>query len=427
VSQQIITWLLFWPLLCLIAEQAVYFSGPARSADAYNMGAAFTGARASHSDYASYIETVCELCFILAARLKIAAVLQRNILIPFLLVLAASSALWSYSALITVQMSIYVVLTTLFALYLSVRLSTDQLMRTLMFMGTITALLSILFAEALPSYGIFAGYGGGAWQGICNHKNTLGRDMGFLLTPVFFTDSHTRLQKLLYISLLLFVLIMSQSKGAWLYTLGTLCFVGALHLTRRLRQQEALLVVLCGTAFAAVIATVIVLNANALFSALGKDPTMSGRTVIYREVWHSILKHPVLGYGYGAFWNLNPESFRIGTSVGWTNIGYSENGVLELALQLGLVGVLAVAALLGKAIYQGISCLRAPLYTPQVGWFVTILFYAALTNIDAGWLLTAHLLDWVLIVIACVGLNQAAKRRLQPARLSATVNCAASE
>jgi hypothetical protein len=41
---------------------------------------------------------------------------------------------------------------------------------------------------------------------------------------------------------------------------------------------------------------------------------------------------------------------------------------------------------------------------------MSILFYVTLTNIDAGWLLTPHLLDWVLIIVACVGLNDAVSR-----------------
>jgi hypothetical protein len=78
---------------------------------------------------------------------------------------------------------------------------------------------------------------------------------------------------------------------------------------------------------------------------------------------------------------------------------------MELALQIGFVGVGLVVAMIGKAVIQGIRLLRSPSYSPRVGWFLTILLLAALTNIEAGWLLTADTLDWVLILIACIGLN----------------------
>jgi O-antigen ligase len=118
------------------------------------------------------------------------------------------------------------------------------------------------------------------------------------------------------------------------------------------------------------------------------------------------VKHPILGYGFGGFWYPgNFECQRIRLALHWPGIGYSENGLMELALQIGFVGVGLVVAMIGKAVIQGIRLLRSPSYSPRVGWFLTILLLAALTNIEAGWLLTADTLDWVLILIACIGLN----------------------
>ena len=92
-------------------------------------------------------------------------------------------------------MCVEVGLCTLFACYLSARYTTERFMQLLIFMGVIAALLSIFFALALPSYGIFQGYAGGAWQGICKHKNALGVSMAFLLTPIFFTNHLRALAK----------------------------------------------------------------------------------------------------------------------------------------------------------------------------------------------------------------------------------------
>ena len=74
-------------------------------------------------------------------------------------------------------------------------------------------------------------------------------------------------------------------------------------------------------------------------------------------------------------------------------------------LHRGRVGVGLVAWMIVKAWIQGIRLLRSPHYSPRLGWFLTILFLAALTNIDAGWLLATGTLDWVMIVIACLGLQ----------------------
>jgi hypothetical protein len=62
--------------------------------------------------------------------------------------------------------------------------------------------------------------------------------------------------------------------------------------------------------------------------------------------------------------------------------------------------------MIATAVARAVKLLRSPFYTPRVGWFLTIIVLAMFTNIDAGWFLTSDTLDWVLIVIACIGLNE---------------------
>jgi exopolysaccharide production protein ExoQ len=405
VSQQLISWLLFWPLLTLIARQAVYFTGPAVSASAYQNGAAMAGARGSH--YYLYVDLMILFGFVCARHQHILTVLKQNLLIPSMLVLALCSSLWSASFMITVQMCIEVGLCTLFACYLSGRFRTERLMQLLILMGVAAALLSVAFAVALPSYGVFHGYGSSSWQGICNHKNTLGVSMAFLLTPIFFTKAYGRGRKVVYIGLLLFLIYKSQSRGAWFDTAGMLIFVGWLTLMRKVNLRDVRLLLLV-TATASVAGVLIGVHFWPLLAAtVGKDATMTGRTAIYSEIWQSIMKRPFFGYGFGGFWYPGSlESQRVGLALGWPNIGYSENGVLELALQIGFVGVALVFAMMGRAICQGVRLLRSPMYTPRVGWFLTIFFLVALTNIDAGWFMTADTLDWVLVIVGCIGMNE---------------------
>ncbi len=134
---------------------------------------------------------------------------------------------------------------------------------------------------------------------------------------------------------------------------------------------------------------------------------MTGRTEIYSEVWQTILKRPWFGYGFGGFWFPGSlESQRIGIAIGWPGIGYAENGVLELALQMGLVGVAIVFWFIFRAFFQGSAAAAFPvLLAPR--WLVSFdPGDCAFTNIDAGWFMSSDTLDWVLIVIACVGLNR---------------------
>jgi hypothetical protein len=80
-----------------------------------------------------------------------------------------------------------------------------------------------------------------------------------------------------------------------------------------------------------------------------------------------------------------------------------------------------VLLMLGRAAIQGIRLLRSPYYSPRIGWFLTILFLAALSNINAGWLLVSDKLDWVLILIACIGLEIETRRARETLALQAPV------
>jgi len=408
ISQQVLTWLLFWPLLCLIARQAPYFAGPARDAISYDQGAS-AGARADY--HASlYVMMAIQAAFAFAGKRKVWATLKQNPLVLGGLLLIFISVLWTGSVTNTLHMGVEVSLCTFFACYLSTRMTTERLMSQLMFMGVAASVLSVFFVVALPAYGLFAGYGSSTWQGICDHKNTLGLSMAYLLTPVFFARQFSNWKRLLYGVLVLFMIVMSQSRGAWAYTAGIFGFVGCLYLIRRFRSRESPLLSILILVVVATACVVAISHFAAITSMLGKSASMSGRTGIYREVWHSIMKAPILGYGYGSFWFINPEAARIGYAIGWPNIGYAESGVLELALQLGLLGVALVLFMLGRAVMQAVRLVRSPLYTPRIGWFSTILFLAALTNIDAGWLLVSSTLDWVMILIACIGLESETRR-----------------
>jgi O-antigen ligase len=343
---------------------------------------------------------------------KIKTVLLRNRLILLGLILTVVSALWSATPLLTLRMSVELILSTGFTCYLAARFQPERLMNLLLMFGLIAALFSIILVLFMPKYGLFHGYGSGAWQGICNHKNSLGIAMAFLLTPVFFVQKPFLL-KACYSALLLFMVAMSQSRGAWLETLGTLAFVVWLFAFRKCQGKESVVLLMVTAAAVTVIVILGIWYLGPITRMLGKDPTLTGRTGIYTTVFDSILRSPILGYGYGAFWKFDPESFRIAIRLKWMNIGYAENGFLELALQLGIVGVLVVLAMFIKAIRQSIFLIRSGLYTPRIGWYLTIIVLDLLTNIDSGWLMVSHTLDWSLTMVACIGLANEV-RRIQP-------------
>jgi O-antigen ligase len=72
-----------------------------------------------------------------------------------------------------------------------------------------------------------------------------------------------------------------------------------------------------------------------LAGQLGRDPSLTDRTVIWKTVLNEHT-NPILGTGYESFW-LGPRLQRIWQVVG--NINEAHNGYLEVYLNLGVIGV----------------------------------------------------------------------------------------
>jgi O-antigen ligase len=94
--------------------------------------------------------------------------------------------------------------------------------------------------------------------------------------------------------------------------------------------------------------------ANGLFgindrviAALGKDPTLTGRT----EVWQYLLKapiNPVLGEGFESFW-LSDTAKNLNAMYDANSVNFNEahNGYLETYLNLGLLGLGLTIGMIG--------------------------------------------------------------------------------
>ena len=402
-------WLLLLPLLYIGANgQLSLLNLGANSGDMTQNGNLLRTAQSVRPQVVWYYLTMAG--YALVGHKLILRVALQNKLLLLAPAFAALSAAWSVSPTLTLRTTFELLMTTGFAFYLSARYSTERLMKIMVYLGWISAVLSLLLVVLAPAVGVYHRDSSGAWQGIFSHKNFLGVGMAFFLTPIFFVRGRLG-GKIAYSMTLLFLVARSQSRGAWFVTAGLLMFAGWTALSHRVKKREFLLSIIVVAAIAVFLVALGVAYYEPLMRWIGKDPTMTGRTDIYAAVLHSILKHPVLGYGYAAFWFLNPESVNIGLQIGWAAIGYAENGILEMGLQVGLVGLVLIFIPIVRAIGQGLRLLQPRNYNPRIGWFCAILFVELATNIDAGAILTPTTMSWTLTIIAVVGLANEYRNR----------------
>ncbi len=138
-------------------------------------------------------------------------------------------------------------------------------------------------------------------------------------------------------------------------------------------------------------------NADMLFAAVGKDPTLTGRTQLWPFVMEMIWKHPWFGYGYGGFWQgWNGESAYIWRAVGWTPT-HPHNGFLALWLDLGLLGLGLFFLGFWRSYLQALTWVRKS-KTAVALWPLLYMTYVVLINIAETSLLSSNNITWILYV-----------------------------
>ena len=73
-------------------------------------------------------------------------------------------------------------------------------------------------------------------------------------------------------------------------------------------------------------------------SLLGRNETLTGRDEIGRSVLDVASRNPLLGVGYGGYWGLQTEI------TSQHHVHQSHNGYLDVYLQVGIVGIVALFA-----------------------------------------------------------------------------------
>ena len=209
---------------------------------------------------------------------------------------------------------------------------------------------------------------------IHNHKNNLGIAMTFAMlvsAPYFFTRK-SWLGRLFWLFILgsgLALLIASRSKTSLNLVLISLVaasiLVGVMALPRRLLASAVAVSIcfVCGSVFFWLCFT-IVPGDNPL--APLRDVTFTQRTDVWQFVLSEIAKRPLLGAGYGSFWDINPAiqpSLQSGLWFSQADSPTNEahNGYLDLLVSVGAIGFgLAIMVLLLWAT-RGLLLLRRAL------------------------------------------------------------------
>lgn len=411
-------WMLMIPMLTFAAASQFSFQAGAQNTDAgASLAGAATGSEATGMREL-LIVTYLILMTLTATRYKrvIAMALEMKAM-TCLALLAVLSAVWSQQRSVSFIHGGYYLLDTLFAYWLITKLPSAQIRTYVMMIGSVVSACSIFMVLAFPRFGLVGTMAHlGAWQGIFAEKNHAGGAMVFLLTPVVDFSRRLNFKRALYAAVVLFLILMSQSRTAWIAAVLYPLFMLTLYLAKRVESRLALLVVVGVVTTVGVSSAVIIPNLAEILGLFGRDLTLTGRTEVWKLVVQAIAEHPILGYGFSAFWQgLTGESGKIILTLGWA-FGYAHDGYLEVLLQVGIVGLIVVLCILFNAIWDGWKCFEGS-QDPVVSWYIGLLFLTLYYNFDEETYFFCHNQNTFLLLLACCGLRLAA-RNVALARVS---------
>lgn len=351
---------------------------------------------------------ICLSFILLKAARGIRAILGENLLLIAFPVLALASTIWSQDPPKSALYSVFLFFSIAFAAWLADRFDDFEIMELLTITGMIAGIASIAVVILWPARGLDHVHDN-AWQGLFYSKNHCGRMMLFLALPAFHLPNTTRYAyRWIYLGIAVLLIAESRSETTLILLALYLLFLISIRFFRRFPRR--LLAGLCVLAVLLLCAFVpyAASSLRDIFRPFSGGLTLSGRTVIWGVLLQSVVKQPLLGYGYNAFWTLTGEGWNAFVGV-WGALGfmatYSHSGYLDVVLQLGFVGLALLFVLIGRAMKDAwASFLRRR--DSRTSWYIGILLLSFIYNIDEVTFLMANQIPWILFVLACVNLHR---------------------
>lgn len=372
---------------------------------------------------------------------KISVIFLRNIHVSLLVGLTVISAMWSELPSLTVLRSVALVGTTIFGIYLANRYTLKEQLILLRNTFLAIILLSIVFVIVLPQYGVMGGVHAGAWRGIYTHKNELGRLMS-LGTIVFLMQStqegeikmlglkirsigklkqyipiETRRTSFLQSAFTLLglgatiAMILLSRSSTGIVNLTIMASALAIFKISQLRRFHLKFLSIIGSVvLISIIAVIVLPNPEMIFASIGKSSDLSGRGDLWNVLLDLLSSRPLLGFGYGIFW----ENYGaiVSLAVAW-DATHAHNGFLDLTLSVGLLGLALFSISYLSTLAKGLARFRSSKNDESI-YPLIILVYIVISNVSETGLFSYNNIYWLLFVTVSHSLVVDTKKNILP-------------
>jgi exopolysaccharide production protein ExoQ len=320
---------------------------------------------------------------------------------------ACLSVLWSGMPAVTARHGVALIGTFVFGAYLAQRFTPKELLRLILWAFGITIAVSIFACILFPSYGIFVDEltGESAWRGVFSGKNELGRVIVFAMMGLATLSASVR--SFWYLTAVIagfWVVFMTNAITSVIYFPVALIIVFLVRRYQLHKGSRKKLIFLTST--------LVILSAFVLYNrwesfteSVGKDPNLTGRTILWTLSVPHIAERPILGHGLDSFW-YDPAGpvAELRAASGWREAPNAHNGIINLWIDVGLIGVLLFLWSYAGSIRNAIRLINAN-GSPEATWyfvFFVLLFLYGLTEIS---FLIRNEIFWILYISSALAVR----------------------
>jgi len=336
---------------------------PTQSADPY-----MEGSPLDRNVYVALI--VIGLIILIARQRKVVSLLISNLPILFFLAYGAISVVWSDYTEIGFKRWIKALgdLTMILVVMTDIDPQT-AIKRVFARMGFLLLPLSVLFIRYFPDLG--RSYNRWTWEpsytGVTTNKNMLGMITlicGLAAVWRFFKlyreksapdrRRHLFAQAVLVLFAVYVLLVARSTTSTSCFLMGSALIYAAgmpAFAKRPGRLHICVVGLICLAAFPLFLGA-----GGGLLETMGKDPTLTGRTDIWKEILR-VAPNPLLGTGWGTFW-LGDRLTTIRRTFEGNLLMESHNGYIEVYVNLGWIGVILLLTIIASGYRSVFQALR---------------------------------------------------------------------